>query len=68
MSEQLPHKHDFKRVAIKQESDNENYNGGVPPVILLWKCQCGYKYAYDLMDRNEFHERYEKTKHKMDSV
>jgi len=61
MANQALHKHDFKRVAIKQELDNDLYIGSVPPVILLWKCSCGYKYAYDLMDRNEFYERYQKT-------
>lgn len=52
------HKHTFKRVAVKQESDNPEYNKGVPPMILKQKCtSCGYSYAYDLMSRKEFYEQ-----------
>jgi hypothetical protein len=61
MKDTLPHRHEFKRIAIKQIADNDNYNG-VPPVILMQKCKCGYKYAYDLMERNEFYEQYENPK------
>lgn len=67
MSDALPHKHEFNRVAIKQQIDRDINRGGeysgppVPPIILAWKCKCGYKYAYDLMERKEFYERYQKT-------
>lgn len=64
---ELPHKHSLKRIAIKQKIDykikrQDEYNGPpVPPMILAWKCDCGYSYAYDLMERKEFYERYQKA-------
>lgn len=44
------HKHDYKTRSYAQIFMGKD--GDIPKYLLLRKCDCGYKYAYDLVSEN----------------